>query len=331
LKRRRFADGHGAWISLGAENVTAQGRQWTIQIAEDRSADQDVLRELRWILAGMGIAGAGLCAAMADLVTRRGLRPIHSMEEAMARVGGTRLSERLGEQKWPRELAPLAGAFDEMMNRLEDSFARVSQFSADLAHEVRTPISNLRVEAEVALSKARTAEEYREVIESSTEEYERLTVLTRKLLFIAQADAQETKVNLEELDVRSLLDRLCDLYELRCEGTGRVKADAVLLRQAVMNLIENALRFTPSGAEVTVKVDGGVVCVQDRGCGIPPDQLPRLCDRFYQADPARRKGGSGLGLALVKSIMNLHGGTVTIASEVGRGTEATLWFPGSEV
>jgi two-component system heavy metal sensor histidine kinase CusS len=258
------------------------------------------------------------------------------MQLAMAQVRAARLNERLGQQQWPRELAPVALAFDDMMDRLEESFARVSQFSEDLAHEVRTPISNLRVEAEVALSKTRSAEEYREVIESSMEEYERLTVLTRKLLFLAQADAEETKVKLEELDVRALLDKVCDFYEpyadeggvsLKCEGSGRVKADAILLRQAVMNLIENALRFTPAGAEVMVKVDGGMVSVQDRGCGIASQHLPRLCDRFYQADPARRRGGSGLGLSLVKSIMKLHGGTVTIASEEGHGTEATLNFP----
>jgi two-component system heavy metal sensor histidine kinase CusS len=340
LRRRRLRNAGGEWISVGAEKVTAQGRIWTIQIAEDRRVDQDFLRELRWILAGVIILGAGSSTLMAGMVATRGLRPVQTMQEAMARVRAARLNERLGRQAWPRELVPVVAAFDNMMDRLEESFTRVSQFSEDLAHEVRTPISNLRVEAEVALSKARSAEEYRQVIESSMEEYERLTVLTRKLLFLAHADAGETQVNREELDVRALLDKVCDLYEpyaeeggvhLKCEGSGRIKADAILLRQAVMNLIENALRFTPAGEQVTVKVDGAIVSVKDRGCGIDAKHLPRLCDRFYQADPARRKGGTGLGLALVKSIMKLHGGTVTIASEVGRGTEATLTFPSAEV
>jgi len=337
VRGRDYTVGDGTWMSLTSEAVTANGVEYTIQVAEDRHADRDFLRELRWILGGLIAAGVLYSAWMARMVTRRGLRPLKAMEKAVERVRATQLGTRLGKQDWPRELVPLATAFDDMMDRLEESFNRLSQFSADLAHELRTPIANLRGEAEVALSRGRTAEEYRHVIESSMEEYARLTSMAEKLLFLARADADEAEVKPEEIDGRAAIDALWEFYEpyadergvhLKCHGSGQVMADAVLLRRAVANLIENALRFTPPGKEVNVEVaPGGIIRVTDAGSGIAPEHLPRLFDRFYQVDPARREAGAGLGLALVKSIMQLHGGSVAITSEPGRGTEATLRFP----
>ncbi len=324
-------------MSVAAIDATGPGATYLIQVAQDRREDAGFLRSLRWMLGGLVAAGVLFAAGMARLVARRGLRPLKAMEQAVAQVRAPRLNERLAEREWPRELAPLAAAFDEMMDRLEESFSRLSEFSADIAHELRTPIANLRGEAEVALTRGRTSEEYRQVIESSMEEYARLTEMTAKLLFLARADAEEAEVKPEELDCRAAVDALCEFYDpyaeergvvLKRQGNGMVNADAVLLRRAVANLIENALRFTPAREEVTVEVaEPGIVRVRDTGCGIPPEHLPRLFDRFYQVDPARRRGGHGLGLALVKSIMKLHGGTVTITSEPGRGTEATLRFP----
>jgi two-component system, OmpR family, heavy metal sensor histidine kinase CusS len=334
---RDFRGGRGRWFSLASQTVTAYHEKYLIQVAEDRHPDREFLHELRWILRGLVVIGILFSAGMACIATRRGLLPLHAMEQAVARIRAPQLNARLGTQQWPRELAPLAAAFDEMMDRLEESFNRLSQFSADLAHELRTPIANLRGEAEVALTRSRSADEYRHVIESSMEEYSRLTAMTEKLLFLARADAEEAEVKPEELDGRAAIDALSEFYEpyaeelgvaLKCDGKGLVKADAILLRRAVANLIENALRFTPRGREVTLQVaEGGVVRIKDTGAGIAPEHLPRLFDRFYQVDPSRRESGTGLGLALVKSIMKLHGGTVSITSELGRGTEATLKFP----
>lgn len=338
LARRDYMDGNGRWMSLAARNVIVAKAKYTIQVAEDRRADEEFLRELRWMLGGFTVAGAVFSGIIALEVTRRGLRPLSEMEQAVVRVSAPRLDERLGKLLWPRELRPLAAAFDAMMDRLEESFTRLSRFSADLAHELRTPLANLRGEAEVALTRSRSAEEYRQVIESSMEEYGRLTEMAGKLLFLARADAEEAEVKAEELDAGSVADALLEFYEpyaeergvmLKREGQGPIKADGVLLRRAVANLVENALRFTPTGGQVTVEVrERGIVAVKDSGCGIAPEHLPRLFDRFYQVDPARRGGGTGLGLALVKSIMNLHGGTVTVTSELGQGTEVTLLFPG---
>jgi len=339
IARRNIQGPDGRWMSLAAKSATGEGRILVFQVAEDRVEDREFLDKLRWILGGLLAAGILFSGGVAKVVTRGGLRPLRAMEQAVVRVRAPRFNERLGDQGWPREIAPLAAAFDEMMDRLEESFDRLSQFSEDLAHELRTPIANLRGEAEVALTRGRNAEEYRQVIESSMEEYERLTAMTEKLLFLARADAEQAELKPEELDGRAAIDALWEFYEayadergvvFKCGGKGLVRADAILLRRAVANLIENALRFTPAGKEVTVEVaEGGVVKVTDTGAGIPPEHLPKLFDRFYQVDPARREGGTGLGLALVKSIMKLHGGTVAIKSEVGRGTEAILRFPSS--
>jgi len=191
------------------------------------------------------------------------------------------------------------------------------------------------------------------------EEYERLTEMTSKLLFLARTEAEEAEVNLQEIDARSVIEALLEFYQpwaeersitLSSAGTASLRADAVLLRRALANLIENALHFTPPGGRVTIEIvlAGGVnavlrlqsstppeeapgnwlkIVVTDTGCGIAPEHLPKLFDRFYQADPSRRKGGNGLGLALVKSIMKLHGGSVAIISQPSVGTEVTLRFP----
>jgi two-component system heavy metal sensor histidine kinase CusS len=359
MGRLDYTDGNGHWMSLAVQAVNAHGARFTIEVAEDREPDREFLHELRWMLGGVVGAGVLFSAAMASVVTRRGLRPLRAMEQAVADVRMPHLAERIGGRSWPRELAPLALAFDRTMDRLAESFTRLSQFSADLAHELRTPIANLRGEAEVALTRVRTADEYRRVLESSLEEYERLTEMTSKLLFLARTEAEDAEVNLQEIDGRAVVEALLEFYEPWAEecgvvlqGAGKVtlRADAVLLRRALANLIENALHFTPPGGSVTIEIipAGGIsavprlhstappeetpgkwikIVVTDTGCGIAPEHLPKLFDRFYQADPSRRKGGTGLGLALVKSIMNLHGGSVTIISQPGAGTEAVLQFP----
>lgn len=255
----------------------------------------------------------------------------------------SQLHERIGGDGWPAELASLARSFDRMLDRLEDSFQRLSQFSADLAHELRTPINNLRGEAGVALSQARAPEEYQRTLESSLEEYARLTRLVDNLLFLARADSPTTGITREHCDARKAIEAVGEYYdalakdrgvEFRCEGQGHVHADPVLFRQAISNLLSNALNHTSHGGQVLVqtspRADGGLeINISDAGCGIASEHLPHIFDRLYRADPARSQhpDGAGLGLAIVKSIMMLHGGSVEVQSELGKGTRFTLLFP----
>jgi two-component system, OmpR family, heavy metal sensor histidine kinase CusS len=322
-------------------NIEKVGEQfYTIQVAQDRSADESFTREfgaLLVIVLFFGILAAGVIAIT---VTKRGLRPLAEMTRSFKRVGPTHLNERVPPTGWPRELQPLALAFDDMLDRLEDSFTRLSQFSADIAHEIRTPVANIRGEAEVALTRPRTPEEYREVIESNVSECERLSGIIDNLLFLARAETAQGQIQRTSFDGRAEIAKIAAFYQtiaeeqqivIACDGAGTIFADPLLFVRAVSNLVENALRFTPAGGRIQISIttdeNESRLSVSDTGCGIPQKHISRIFDRFYRVDPSRSAGGAGLGLALVKSIAELHGGAATIKSTIDHGTVVTLSFP----
>lgn len=330
----------GRLYSLGSADAETGGERYTIQVAQDRSADERFMREFGALLAAVLVLGVLASALIARTVTNRGLRPLAEMTRSLKRIGPNRLHERLMPAGWPHELQPLAIAFDEMLERLQDSFRRLSQFSADLAHELRTPVANIRGESEVALTRSRTPEEYREVIGSVVGECEKLSGLIDNLLFLARAEAAESNLQRAVFDGRTAIEKVALYYEpiaeerhvaVRCEGGGEVYADSMLFSRAVSNLLENALRFTSDGGEIVISVTTSPaeseVAVSDTGSGISAQHLPRIFDRFYRADSSRSSEGTGLGLALVKSIAELHGGSARAMSEEGRGTRVTLCFP----
>jgi two-component system heavy metal sensor histidine kinase CusS len=329
----------GKLFSLAVTADDAGGQPSTIQIAQDRSGDEGFMKEFGVLLVAVLACGIVASMVIALTVTRKGLRPITEMTQSLMRIGPKRLHERIPPEGWPRELRPLAIAFDEMLDRLEHSFTRLSQFSADLAHELRTPIANIRGEGEVTLTRDRTPEEYREVIESSVAESERLSAIVDNLLFLARAEAAEGHIQRTLFDGRAAVEKIAAFYEplaeehrvtITCAGEGEVYADPMLFGRAVSNLVENALRFTATGGSILISIvvdaTGAEISVKDTGCGITAQHLPRVFDRFYQVDSSRSSKGSGLGLALVKSITDLHGGSAAVESEVDRGTTVTLTF-----
>jgi two-component system heavy metal sensor histidine kinase CusS len=311
----------------------------TVQLAQDRTRDERFRVRYAGLLAGMVGCAVITCAGIALLVTRRGLRPLKHLAESIERTGATHLDERVPITGWPDELQPLALGFNKMLARLEESFTRLSQFSADLAHELRTPIAILRGEAEGALTKPRTSEQYREVIESSLEELQRLSAMIDNLLFLARAETSGA-FHRSYFDGRAAIDKVREFYEavsqdqgieIHCRGDGQVYAEPVLFRRALINLISNALRFTPSGGSVTVSLDrqnsGSKVSVTDTGCGISSQHVAHVFNRFFRGDAPRNAQGTGLGLAIVKSIMQIHDGDVSVQSERNKGTVVTLAFP----
>jgi two-component system, OmpR family, heavy metal sensor histidine kinase CusS len=330
-------------FSLVTLNEESDSQPYTLQVAQDRSSDERVERNFA-VLFIMVLSGSVLASAFIGvIVTKRGLRPLREMTQSVARIGPTHLKERVTPAEWPRELKPLAIAFDDMLKRLDDSFTRLSQFSADLAHELRTPIANMTGEAQVALTRDRTAAEYRETIESTVGECERLSRIVDNLLFVARVDAAREPIARKRFDGRAAAEKIAAFYQtiaeerhvtIRCSGEGQIYADPDLFERAVGNLLDNALRFTPENGSIRIALsenDGQFeLAVGDNGCGIAPEHLPRVFDRFYRADSSRGSDGAGLGLALVKSIVDLHGGSVGIQSEVGRGTTVTLSFPNSD-
>lgn len=335
----------GALLLLAAQAVAgpAPGEPRVIQIAMDTSTGNALLTDYAHrllLVLGVGLVFAAMAGAW---VARRGMRPLAEITLAARRVTASQLHERIAAQPWPAELTELAGAFDAMLDRLEDSFTRLSQFSADLAHALRTPLHNLRGEAEVALARTRSPEEYQHVLASSLEECERLARMIDGLLFLARADDPKTALKRVRLDARQEIEAVREFYDalaseqevtVSCEGQASLEGDAMLFRRAVSNLLGNALRHTPAGGKIQIALrsldDQGVeVTVRDNGCGIAPEHLPKIFDRFYRAGETRSPipGGIGLGLAIIQSIMRLHGGTAHVETVVGQGTTVTLTFP----
>lgn len=321
---------------------TIHGQNLEIQIAKDVTRENRMLERHRRDLLRTLLIGVILSALAAVVVTRRGLRPLKEMTEAIKRISISQLNERIDSDTTAQELSQLALAFNHMLNRVEEGYSRLSQFSGDLAHELRIPIANLLGEAEIAISRERTNEEYQQVIASSLEELQRLSTLIENLLFLARAEDPKSAITFSTLDVGTIFKDICDYYGILAEdegiqllytGTSTLKGDSGMIRQVISNLVSNALRYTPKGGTVTLATRATEstveITVQDTGQGIDAEHLPHLFDRFYRVDAGRAPatGGTGLGLAIVKSIVDLHQGSIKIESQPGKGTTVTLIFP----
>ncbi len=333
----------GRTYELFSAPLTSVGGR-TVQVALDVSRDAQVLHVQAALLALVVVLGTLVSGGAGYLVARRGLRPLDGITATARTVSATQLDRRLGVAAWPAELADLARVFDGMLDRLQEAFQRLSGFSADIAHELRTPLTNLRGAAEVALRRARSPEEYREVLESALEEYERLTDMIDRLLFLARADTGAAALERQHLDLRAEIEATCEYFMPLAEeagvalvrsGSASVDADPVLVRRALANLVANALAHTPDGGRITVTAEsadsGAMVRVADTGTGIAPEHLPHVFTRFYRVRDvaASSRPGAGLGLAMVRSIAELHGGSAAIASRPGEGTTVSLLFPGT--
>ncbi len=217
----RLVRARGKLLALLTVPEEVAGRSYIIQLAQDRSVDEQFTKRFGLLVLAVLVGGSIISALIARAITRRGLRPLGEITRSLERTGPTHLHERVEPSAWPRELQPLAHAFDQMLDRLEDSFTRLSQFSADLAHELRTPVANLRGEAEVALTRSRSAEEYREVIESSVAECERLSAIIDNLLFLARAEAAQGMAERTLFDGRAAIGKNCGLLRHPGGGTPR--------------------------------------------------------------------------------------------------------------
>ncbi len=319
------------------------GKRLLIEVALDYTQDKIlILRYLQAIMVMLAL-GIILAAKVGHVAARKALRPLVRLDAAVSRISMSHTNERFDVMNWPGELTLLANDLNSMLERLDDSFRRLTQFSSNLAHELRTPINNMLGSAEVALSKERTVEVYRSELESNIEELQRLSSLIDHLLFLARAENPYYNITRLEFEVSDEISKVCEFYaplaedlgvNLSHSGAGMLNAEPVLFRRAVSNLVANALNNTPRGGKVEVSAateDGLVtITVQDTGKGIAAEHLPHIFDRFYRVDGSRTQGGAGLGLSIVKSIMDLHGSDVTVKSTPGSGTEITLVFKSTQ-
>ena len=305
--------------------------------------DAPLYRLALW-LAGCSAAALLLAWVGIDFIIRQWISPLAALSETARKVDLGNLSrQRLFAPSDAPEVAQLAHSFNELLDRVEAAHSSQHRFVADASHELRTPLTILRGEIDVALRRPRSPEEYAEVLQSSREEIERLSRLTENLLTLARADAGDAVVRKEPVDVATIASEVCrklapfseqQRVPLTCEtaGPAMVSGDAVALEQIIFNLAENALRYTPPGESATIRVattDAEVtVEVADHGCGISAEHLSHLFERFYRADKARSRefGGAGLGLSIVKTLVEAHGGRVEARSEVGAGSTFTVRF-----
>lgn len=333
-------DGH-SMRALGRRARLRSGDPIAIFVESDTTETDRLLaghlREI--VLAVLLSAVLGLGAAYG--IARSGLRPLRAMADTAKRISAEQLGERLSVQTAPFELRELAAAFNAMLDRLQDSFARLNEYSSDLAHEMRTPLSNLIGQTQVTLSRGRAADEYRAALESNMEEFERLSRMVSDMLFLARADNPQTRVTRRPVDLRAVALKIQQFYEpiladrgvsVSVSGDGQIEADALMIERAVSNLVSNAVRHAEAGSEIRICIDdkppATTLEVSNRGQPIPSEVRERLFSRFARADTDRRDAeGIGLGLAIVQSIMRLHSGAVTVDAGTQGETRFVLSFP----
>lgn len=326
--------GHEARIELPATDANDKVVNTAIDVlvALDLSHHAHFLASVRnatWV----GVAVAALVAALFGwFAAHRGLAPLRRVTETARRLSAHQLGERLDTTNAPLEVRDHVNAFNGMLARLEAAFQRLTDYSADIAHELRTPISNLMTQTQVALSRPRTVNEYQDILASNLEEYERIARMVSDMLFLAKADENTLAHAGEAIDLAREADALIDFYEALADehqvrivrqGQASVHGDRLMLRRALSNLISNALRHTPAGGQITIEIDADAACVRLAVCNagdpIPADQLERIFDRFHRGSSERTRHGegAGLGLAITRSIVRAHGGEISAQSAAG--------------
>ena len=288
------------------------------------------------------VAGAALLTGLLGWVAvRRGLAPLRAMREQAQVVTAQQLSQRLPVASVPLELAELAQSLNDMLARLEEAFVRLSDFSSDIAHELRTPVSNLMTQTQVALSRARNADDYRSILESNAEEFEHMARMISDMLLLAKAENGLVVPHRETLQLGSEVRALFDYYDavaeekgisLALEGDAEISAERLMLRRALGNLLSNAVRHATPGSSVRVLIsanaDQVLIAMENQGDTIAQEFLERVFDRFFRVDPSRQRAseGTGLGLAITRSIVLAHGGSIAVTSDAGL-TRFTMTLP----
>jgi heavy metal sensor kinase len=278
------------------------------------------------------------------ILARRALQPVDRMSEAARRISAEHLDERLETKGSGDELDRLAATLNDMLSRLDSAFRQVRQFSADASHELQTPLTILQGEIEVALRLPRSPDEYQRVLSSALEESARIARLVEGLLLLSRADAGVLRMDRQPVDLAKLLAETVDYAQvlgkshgvaLECEPVAplTIRGDSQHLRRLLLNLVENGIKYTPAGGRVTLslRADGAwaVLCVEDTGIGLKPEERERIFQRFYRAPAAMEQGreGSGLGLCIADSIAGAHGGRIQVESSPGQGSVFSVFLP----
>ena len=328
-----------------ATRFSANGQTWLLMILRSRHSQQEMLEEIRVAFAWLIPLGVLLAGVGGYFLARRSLAPVAAMGKQAERIGAVNLHERLEVRNANDELGRLAQTFNDLLDRLDQSFERQRRFISDAAHELRTPVSILRGEAEVALSQAsRSPEEYRESLAVLHEEAQRLARVVEDLFTLTRADAGEYRLAQNDFYLDELVADCVRATRALAQAKNitlvaataeemPVRGDEDLLRRMILNLLDNAIKYTPAGGSISVACDsardGYELSVTDSGPGIPVDMQSRIFERFFRADRARSRTGAGLGLSIARWIAEAHLGRIELVHSDATGSKFSVRIPAS--
>jgi two-component system heavy metal sensor histidine kinase CusS len=325
--------------------ATVKGAKFHVLVAIPLRETQNILRQLRILLLSAIPAVLLIAASGGYWISRRALAPVDHITQAARSIGIQNLSQRLTVPSTGDELQRLSATWNDMLARLETAVKRLSQFTADASHELRTPIALIRTTAELALRRERSPESYREALREIVAESERTARLVEDLLLLARADAGLPALPLENLELTPLVRDICEQGQVLAaqrqlqisaevpEKPVIIQANHPALRRLLLLLVDNAVKYTPAGGRIIVSVlhdpSSATVAVRDTGVGIPDSALPHVFERFYRADDSRNRdtGGAGLGLSIAQWIAERHHASLEAESVVGQGSTFRVRFP----
>ncbi|MDH4300401.1 MAG: ATP-binding protein, partial [Dehalococcoidia bacterium] len=312
-------------------------------IARSTRQIENILARLVSTLAIAVLLTLAVAAGGGIFLAGRALRPVDKIAQTAQEIEEKDLSQRINVNT-KDELGRLATTLNAMIGRLEKAFQRQRQFTSDASHELRAPLAVIEAESSLALQKERPSGDYRQSLETISQEAKQMSSLIDQLLILARADAGKEQWNFTEVKLNKLIANLSTDVEILCQEKGLsfqlgetqdavVKGDEVRLRELFMNLLNNAVRYSPAPGTVSVSLrrEGqmAVVAIKDTGVGIPPEDIPFIFERFYRVDKSRSRaaGGTGLGLAISRHIAEAHGGKIEVESQVGSGSTFSVWLP----
>ncbi|PYQ88528.1 MAG: two-component sensor histidine kinase [Acidobacteria bacterium] len=343
--RYEIVNAGGTRMRVLTANVTVAGRRYVAQLAAPVADAYALVQRFQWLIASSIPVVLALASAAGYWLSRRALAPVDDITSTARSIGEHNLSKRLRISPSGDELQRLAETFNQMLDRLEVAFRRITQFTADASHELRTPVALVRTTAELALRQDRSEPEYREAIGEILDEAERMSGLLDSLLTLARVDSGAEALSLADVDLAAVIRDVCGRSEplvhskqLRLDrvlpdGRMVVHGDAHALERLFLILIDNAIKYTPSGGRIRValetQADQAAVTIEDTGVGIPKDALPFVFDRFYRVDKVRSRqdGGAGLGLSIARWIIDAHRGSIEAESIQGNGTTFIVRIP----
>jgi len=331
-----------ALMNLQLNAYDKKNSQYLMQIVYNMTHEQHMLKRLATNLTIITVLEFMLTFFIIVFFIKYGLRPLQRVKEEIINIDINQLNQRLSEENLSIELRPIVNAFNRLLERIQKNIEQLKSFSANLAHELRTPINNLMMSTEVSLNKSLSVEEAKEILTSSMEEYTRIASIIERLLFLARFDAKQGRISKELLNCRAEIELVVDFHQalaekknikINIEGSGNIYVDKTLFRNALTNVLTNAVKYCDAESLIKIFIqreqEGTLITIEDNGLGVPITAMSQLTEKFYRVDDHRSSttGGSGLGLAIVESIINAHQGRLTFKEAQPQGLIVELFFP----